>query len=311
MPLAPADFHEEIAGGPLGGAAYWATTADGVRIRVGYWPCNGARGTVLLFPGRTEYIEKYGETAKALADRGLATLAIDWRGQGLADRLTKDARIGHVHHFDDYQKDVEALVRAAAELQAPEPRFLLAHSMGGCIGLRAVMNGLPVRACAFTGPMWGINMGGAQRPFAVALSHLGPMLGRGLSLPPQARLDAYVEWQPFEGNTLTTDTGMYEMMRDQLRRQPALSLGGPSLIWLREALRETRKLAALPSPDLPCVTFLGTDEAIVDAPRIQQRMARWDSGTLDMVEGAQHEVLMEAPEIRTRAFDRIAELFDR
>ena len=98
MDLTPAPFFEDVAGGPPGGAAWWLTTSDEKRIRVGLWPTNAEepRGTVLLFPGRTEYIEKYGRTAQELAERGFATLAIDWRGQGLSDRMLDDPRIGHV-----------------------------------------------------------------------------------------------------------------------------------------------------------------------------------------------------------------------
>lgn len=309
MPLAPADFHAEIAGGPPGGAAWWVETADEIRIRVGVWPSDGARGTVLLFPGRTEYIEKYGDSARHLAARGFATLAVDWRGQGLADRLVDDARIGHVLKFTDYQKDVAAMLRAARELDLPRPFYLLAHSMGGCIGLRAVMEGMPVQAVAFTGPMWGINLGRFLKPMALALCYGGPVMGRGLSLPPQTRPEAYVEWQPFEGNNLTNDPQMYQMMQDQLAAVPALSLGGPSLHWMREALSETRHLAGRPSPDLPCVTYLGTDETIVDVPRIHDRMAKWPRGRLELIEGARHEVLMEGPELRARVFDDICGLF--
>ena len=58
-----------------------------------------------------------------------------------------------------------------------------------------------------------------------------------------------------------------------------------------------------PSPPVPMVTFLGSDEAVVDAGAIRQRMARWPGGRLEMVAGAQHEVLMETPTIRARAFD--------
>jgi lysophospholipase len=58
------------------------------------------------------------------------------------------------------------------------------------------------------------------------------------------------------------------------------------------------------------VTFLGSDEAVVDAGAIRQRMARWPGGRLEMVAGAQHEVLMETPTIRARAFDQIAAHFD-
>jgi uncharacterized membrane protein YbhN (UPF0104 family) len=38
-------------------------------------------------------------------------LTIDWRGQGLADRMLPDRRIGHVGKFSDYQTDLAAVLR--------------------------------------------------------------------------------------------------------------------------------------------------------------------------------------------------------
>jgi lysophospholipase len=136
MPLSPAPFYGDLAEGPDGAAAWWVTTSDGLRVRVGHFPAaQPAQGTVLLFPGRTEYVEKYGRTAQAFAQRGFHTVAIDWRGQGLADRLLDDPRTGHVHVFDDYQLDLAAVMAAVHELDLPRPFHLLGHSMGGCFGM--------------------------------------------------------------------------------------------------------------------------------------------------------------------------------
>ena len=115
-----APLFSDIADGPDDGQAWWLTADDGVRIRVAAWAREAPRGTVLLFPGRTEYIEKYGRTARDLAENGYATLAIDWRGQGLAERLVDDAMAGHVLHFSDYQRDVAAMVEAAETLDLPK-----------------------------------------------------------------------------------------------------------------------------------------------------------------------------------------------
>ncbi|TMM55068.1 alpha/beta fold hydrolase [Sulfitobacter sabulilitoris] len=309
MELAQAPFFTDVQPGPEGGAAHWMDTSDGKRIRVGHWAAPNAKGTVLLFPGRTEYIEKYGLTAAELGRRGLATMAIDWRGQGLADRLLNDVRVGHVDVFSDYQKDVAAMVRAARGLGLPRPFYLLAHSMGGCIGLRAVMEGLNVQAAAFTGPMWGIRIARHMLPAAHILGRIMPLIGRGHLLPPGTKLDPYVLADPFDGNMLTTHQPMFEMMREQLLAHPDLSLGGPSIIWLREALAETAHLAGRPSPNLPCLAFLGSNERIVHIPRIHQRMATWKQGRLEIVSGGEHEVLMEGPEITTPIYDAIATLF--
>jgi lysophospholipase len=311
MDLAPAPFFDDVAGGPPGGAAWWVRTSDEIRIRVGAWPTGTekSRGTVLLFPGRTEYIEKYGNTAAELAKRGFAMMAIDWRGQGLADRLLDNPRIGHIVQFSDYQKDIAAMMRAARALDLPRPYFLLSHSLGGSIGLRAVMEGLAVQACAFIGPMWGIYMAPALRPVGWITTTIAPSLGLGTRLTPKTSLDFYVLTQAFKGNVLTHDAGMYRMMQDQLSAHMELGLGGPSIVWLREALAECKTLSGRASPDIPCLTFLGSEEAIVDCNAVYERMQAWPRGTLDVVEGAHHEVLMETPAIRARVFDRLEALF--
>ncbi|MCX7560881.1 alpha/beta hydrolase [Sulfitobacter sp. F26204] len=309
MDLTPAPLFTDVSPGPEGGIAHWAITSDGKRIRVGHWPVDKAKGTVLLFPGRTEYIEKYGVTAGELAARGLATIAIDWRGQGLADRLLDDPLIGHVGAFSDYQKDVAALMRVARSLNLPRPYFLLAHSMGGCIGMRAVMEGMSVRAAAFTGPMWGIYVKPHLRGLARVLANIMPHLGKGQGLPPGTTKASYVLSADFEDNLLTTDHQMYDMMRDQLVAHPELALGGPSYVWLREAFAETRHLSERAAPNLPAVTFLGTNERIVDVPPVYERMDNWVGGRLELVEGAEHEILMEQPGIRKPVFDGIEKHF--
>ena len=99
MTLSEAPLFTDVAPAPLAGTAYWTHASDGVRIRLGIFQPKDAKGTVLLFPGRTEYVEKYAPAAGDLAQRGFATIVVDWRGQGLADRLLDDKRIGHVDLF--------------------------------------------------------------------------------------------------------------------------------------------------------------------------------------------------------------------
>lgn len=309
MHLEPAPLFTDVHPGPEGGVAHWAETSDKKRIRIGHWPCAGARGTVLLLPGRTEYVEKYAPSAAELAARGLAAITIDWRGQGLAERLLPDGRVGHVDIFADYQKDLATMVRAARALSLPRPYFLLAHSMGACIGLRAVMEGLPVQAVAFTGPMWGISIAPHLRAAAWFLSRAMPRFGQGHRLPPTTKAEPYVLAEPFENNLLTTDREMFDMMRDQTKAHPELALGGPSYVWLREALEETNHLASRSAPNMPCLSYMGTNERIVQVARVEERMENWKGGRLEMVEGGEHEVLMETEHLRRPVFDGVAKLF--
>lgn len=300
-----APLYRDIADGPEGGRAWWCRTEDGLRLRIGHWPAPTPRGTVLLLPGRAEYIEKYGRAARDLAQMGYGTLSIDWRGQGLSPRMLRDGMTGHVLRFTDYQCDLAAMLDLAAALRLPRPWHMLGHSMGGAIGLRAAMQGAPFASCAFSAPMWGIAMTAALRPVAWALSWASRHLGLGHLRSPGVTRDNYVLAEPFETNDLTRDREMHAYMVAQLRAHPELSLGGPSLHWLFEALRECRALAAMRPPALPCLTFIGSDERIVAIPPIEARIAYWPGARLERVEGARHEFLMETSATRAHVMGEL------
>lgn len=305
-----APFYSDLADGPETGAAYWLTTSDGVRVRMGVWP-EGTKGTVLLFPGRTEYVEKYGRAAEEIRTRGYATIAMDWRGQGIADRLLDDPLPGHVVKFTDYQHDVDAMLAAVRDLGLPEPYHVIGHSMGGAIALRALYNNLPVKSAVFSAPMWGIKIAPHMRPIAHVVSTLATMIGQGRHYTPGTTRVGYVNENPFADNMLTTDPEMWDFMVEHMNKRPELGIAGPSLQWLYEALAETRDLMAKPAPNVPTLTFLGTQERIVDIPPIKKRMGNWPDGRLMMIPKCEHEMMMEGVEIRTNFFDQSVGLFDQ
>jgi lysophospholipase len=278
-------------------------------VRVTWWK-TGDKGTVVLLPGRTECVEKYGRAAADLVARGFSVITIDWRGQGLADRALPDPMSGHVDDFDEYQADLEAMLTEADRAGLPQPRFLMAHSMGGCIGLRALMRGLPFRAAVFSAPMWGIAMASWLRPVAQMVTAVSGLFGMAHRYAPGTGARTYLVEAPFEGNVLTTDREMWNYMRAQVVAYPELSLGGPSLTWLRAALRECSQLAMMPAPPVPAITALGTAEKVVDTAPVHLRMAGWGAGQLDLYPGAEHEIIMEAASVRKRFFDRAAALYE-
>lgn len=302
-----APYFTDVAAGPTP-QAYWVRASDGVRNRIAVFS-GGSRGTVLLFTGRTEYAEKYGQVAGDFVERDLSILVVDWRGQGLSDRVAPDKRMGHVAHFLDYQRDVEAVVKAAKELELPKPWYLLGHSMGGAIGLRALYQGLDVTAASFTGPMWDIAMKPILRPVAFGLGYVANVLGLTTMFAPGTGPTNYVLSAPFNDNLLTTDEPSYQALRRQMETHPELSIGGPSVGWVSQALHEAQDLKNRPAPTLPAITFLGTNERIVDKPAVESRMAGWTNGELVKVEGGEHELLMEGDTIRLQVIDQMLSFF--
>src|SRR5229473_1246575 len=96
---------------PDGGVTGALKTRDGVSLRFARWsPPPGRKGTVCLFPGRAEYIEKYFETVRDLRSRGFAVATFDWRGQGMSDRALSDRSKGYVRNFSEYITDLEAVM---------------------------------------------------------------------------------------------------------------------------------------------------------------------------------------------------------
>ncbi len=281
--LEPAPFFHAETTAPPGTRAHWSHAPDGVRLRVG-WYGAGPRGTVLCFPGRTEYLEKYGPTAAHFAAAGLGMVAVDWRGQGLAERLLPDPELGHVERFADYQHDVAALLAFAEAKAMPRPWYLLGHSMGGAIGLRALLDGLDVQAAAFTAPMWGLTISPVLRQLARWLPQVAQHLGGALWMVPGSGRRPYILTADPEDNRLTTDPDTFRWFRGHLHSHPELALAGPTMRWLHEANREFDAFAASGPPAQPCRVWLGSRERIVSPHHVRDRARAW--ATLDMVEVA-------------------------
>ncbi|AXC49775.1 alpha/beta hydrolase [Paracoccus suum] len=319
--------------------AWWAEASDGIRLRLARWspeearpdvaaawlaglatagpasadalpPCNAGCGSVLLFPGRTEYAEKYAPIAGVLTAAGLTVLAIDWRGQGASDRLIEDHAIGHVGDFAEYQRDVAAMCAAAEALDLPRPWHLLAHSMGGCIGLRALTDGLPVVSAAFSAPMWGIRFGPLPDPLgagmAVGLARAAGRAGRGPRAVPGV---GSVLEMAFSRNPLTSDLDEYIRLMREAAAWPDLVLGAASYDWVRAALAECRALARMPAPHVPALITLSGAEMVVSAPAIRAGATRWPESRLMTLPGARHEALLEVPATRAATFDAILRHF--
>ncbi len=152
---------------PEGATVGTVKTSDGVVLRFARFdPPAGRKGTLCVFTGRAEFIEKYFEVVRDARARGFAVAMLDWRGQGLSDRALPNARKGHVGNFAEYDRDLEAFVKEIVLPDCPPPLFALAHSMGGAVLIRAAQHGRRwFDRIVVTAPMVGLS-GAAGTPFA-------------------------------------------------------------------------------------------------------------------------------------------------
>jgi lysophospholipase len=287
-------------------------THDGLSIRWGYVArtASNARGTVLFLNGRTEYMDKYAEVFEALSERGYEVYSLDWRGQGLSERLLADSQKGHVDDFEDYLRDLEQLLAIVQSRCAPPPFILLGHSMGGHLALRFLERHLD----RFSRGVLSAPMIDIQVPTYLPRRLLRWLVDAALR---RGRSDRYVfgsgpfndRDRRFEGNPLTSDRARFQRNVDMIQRDPRLALGGVTFGWLSAALHSIDYLNApvfARTLVVPLLMVTAGEDRIVSR-RAQDAFCHKapDCRRLN-IEGARHEILVETDPRRAQfwqAFD--------
>lgn len=297
----------QVEGGPpipAGGEASFVRARSGNRLRAAVWtPPGRVRGSVVLSPGRTEMIEKYGEVTGELLARGFAVLCHDWLGQGLSDRLHRDALRGHVRGGAGRFLAGLADVLSAHEARLPRPWIGMGHSMGGGLtALAAVRTPELFDALLLSAPMAGV-LTGSQPPARVrsaarAMGWLG--LGAALPLPVSDPLR-----DRFDTNVLTHDRARFERTAALIRTHQELRLAGPTWSWLGFAFELSDALArpgAAERVTIPVRVLAAAEEKLVDNAAARRFAERLPHGRYLEVAGAYHELLMETDAVRARVW---------
>ena len=284
-------------------------TADGVELRYARWaPPPGRKGTVCLFQGRSEFIEKYFETVRDLRARGFAVATLDWRGQGGSGRALHNTRKGYVRNFDEYDFDLETFINEVVLPDCPPPHFALAHSMGATVLIRAAAKGnRTFDRMVLLAPM--IELPGVRRARVIRVAvKVMRLVGLGSSYIPGG--DASVMMQrPFVGNLLTSDPVRYARNVAVIESEPALAVGWPTVAWADSAFRAMREFSAPGYPAKirqPMLIVAAGQDRVVSTPAIDDFAIRLRAGSHLIVPGARHELLMEQDRYRGQvlaAFD--------
>jgi len=113
----------------------------------------------------------------------------------------------------------------------------------------------------------------------------------------------------FENNRLTSDRERYFRNRTLIEAAPQLTIGVPTIGWLRAAMRS---MAMIGDPSfarsigLPALFFIAGKDVITEPSAIEDFSARMKSGTHVILANARHEIMQEHDDIRGRfwaAFD--------
>jgi lysophospholipase len=300
-----ASFLNNVFKWPHAANTNYKATTDGIRVRTSFWAANDPVGTVFVFPGRADYIEKYGGLANFCLSNNLNVIAIDWRGQGLSERLLDDKNIGHIEDFKNYQNDVEVIIKEAKDASLVKPWIIFAHSMGGLIGLRTLHDNPVFEKVVFTSPMWGIQMPPILKSGASIIMSLISLIGKMETYAPTTSPETRILNEEYEFNKLTSDIRNFKLLRQQLIQHPNLQIGGPSSAWVSAALDEIEFQIGTEPPITPALCFLGEKEEIIDNLAVREFCKNWDSCDLISIPDAKHDLLMEKKMILHSLFEKL------
>lgn len=291
------------------------TAADGWPLRRIDWGRPASpRGSLLFLPGRGDHYEKYLETLDQLSRAGWGVTAIDWRGQGGSGRLLADTHIGHIDDFSAWIADLKAFW-AEWKAAGPGPHVLLAHSMGGHLAMRALVEKAvdPV-AVALSAPMLGIQTMGLPYALHHAIARFMERLGD----------PARAAWKEGEKpmsplnvrhHILTHDDDRYADELYWWHARPEIRLGPPSWHWVERAITSTRMLAepgVMEAVETPVLLMATTADRLVDTKRIIRDAERLPNSELLMFgPEAAHELLREVDAVRDRCMAAIGVFFDQ
>jgi lysophospholipase len=296
---------------PFGAETGYLDIRKGLRLRHASWQSalKERRGTVCIFPGRNEFIEKYFEVVGELRRRGFSVAVLDWRGQGGSSRLTRSKHKGHIASFADYEQDLGHFMKSVVLPDCPTPYFALAHSMAATVLFKAATK----RGCWFsrmvmTAPMVEILRLPFSQRFCAQIADGLALCGLGKRAVP-ARKDEYWSSRDFEGNPLTSDRERYFRNLSVLDADPGLGVGPPTIGWLKAALDAMAELRGDPFPPrvrVPVLMLAASDDKIVSSKAIEELASRLRAGSQLVLRGSRHEIMQERDTIREQfwaAFD--------
>lgn len=264
------------------------------------------RGAIVISSGRTEAVVKYKEVIFDLFNNGYSVYIWDHRGQGFSDRMLPDHDMGYIDEFQFYIDDMKYFYDKYVIPNNHSNIYLLAHSMGGAIGV-TYLEQFPddFNSAAFSSPMLGLSF-----PSCLVVSILS---GDNPEYAPGN--DNYEKSiVPFEENDLTNSKIRYQLMEETFQHSPKARLGGATYQWVNKSCDQFDIIFEnLEKIETPLMLFSGSEESIVSSSAHNNFIAKLKAQGKDAqgyyVEGAKHELLIEKDNVRNSVIATVLNFF--
>ena len=288
--------------------AGYFTSFDGMKLRYAVFRSGSQvpSGTIVLLPGRNEPIEKYFETIRDLNAMGLWVAVMDWRGQGGSPRLLKRSpRRGHVRRMRDYERDLDLFIEHIVLPDTKLPFFILAHSMGALIALKAAPRlANRIERMVLISPFVGAAGLGIPNWLLKLLANAATFFGFGWV---QFSRDTLLN-RPFNGNSLSSDPVRFARNQAIGQTHPQLGLGPPTARWISvmiDAIEDVMTMDHLRKIEVPSLVIAPSNDQIVPYEKFEELSRKFRAGKLLTIPGSEHEILQERDIFRQQALAAI------
>lgn len=281
---------------------------DEVQIYYKIFEQENKEKAILISSGRTEAAIKYKELIFDLFNNGYSIYIHDHRGQGLSGRMIEDPEMGYIDTFQFYIDDMKFFYDKYLKPNNYKKTYLLAHSMGGAIGMTYLEQNLnDFNAAAFSSPMLGFKPPGCD--IVKVLDGKKPKYALGEA--------AYKDdTTTFKGNILTGSEVRYYRMVNAFTKEPKAKLGGATYHWAHKSCQQFDYIFDnVDKIKTPFILFSAENEQIVDPYAHQKFIDAAQKLGKDCiayeVENAQHELLIEKDEQRVETINEILNFYDK
>ncbi len=297
-------------------------SGDDLDIHYALFNTHDDAATIVVSPGRSESYLKYKELTYDLINQGYNVAMIDHRGQGLSSRELEDKEKGYVADFQNYVDDFHIFIEQVVKQQLGNQLYLLAHSMGGNIGI-LYMQQHPKTfvAASLSSPMIAINADPAPAWLAAPLiqsSHFfntlftdqsSYFIGHG----------GFKEKQ-FTNNDLMHSKVRFDIFQTLYKQTKKIQLGGVTLAWLDAAIASDKAIFAnikqLSTPIMVMQAELDTVVSNEKQDEFCQQLHQHHAdscinGKAVVIKGAKHELLFESDAMRNQSLTTTLDWFNK
>ena len=266
------------------------------------------KGAIVISSGRTEAAVKYKELIYDLYRLGYSVYINDHRGQGLSGRMTKEHDLGYIDNFQYYIDDLETFYDNFVNIKQHKNIYLLAHSMGGAIGITYLeQNPEDFVAAAFSSPMLGL-----PAPSCSAVKILkGKKPEYAMGQTPY--MDDSIR---FEDNHLTYSKIRYKRILQAFNQTTEARLGGASYHWVYRSCKQFKYIFKNTEKiQTPLILFSAEDESVVATSAhskfIKKLQKEGKNAQGFIVKNAMHELFIEQDKARINVLTKILDFFQK